>query len=95
LINYAQLSNIISKKHGVDYDVLLEFSDDIHKFICNRPMMFPGFIGGHCVIPNLSLIDEESFWQIDKINNIYAKKVKNAKSIAKKYVKGKQSYNSK
>lgn len=47
------------------------------------------------VIPNLSLIDEDAFWQIDKINNIYVKKVKNAKSIAKKYVKGKMSYDSK
>ena len=37
--------------------------------------MFPGFIGGHCVIPNLSLIDEKSLWSIDKLNNSYAKKV--------------------
>ncbi|QUC64449.1 GDP-mannose dehydrogenase [Nitrosopumilus sp. K4] len=95
LINYAQLSNMIAKKHGVDYDEMWEFSDEIHKFLGNRPKMFPGFIGGHCVIPNLSLIDEESFWQIDKINNLYTKKVKNAKSIAKKYVKGKRSYDSK
>ena len=92
LINYAQLSNMIAKKHGVDYDEMWQFSDEIHKFIGNRPKMFPGFIGGHCVIPNLSLINEDSFWQIDKINNMYAKKVKNAKSIVKKYVKGKQSY---
>jgi len=95
LINYAQLSNMIAQKHGVDYDEMWQFSDEIHKFIGNRPKMFPGFIGGHCVIPNLSLIDEDAFWQIDKINNIYAKKVKDAKSIAKKYVKGKQSYDSK
>lgn len=52
--------------------------------------MFPGFIEGHCVIPNLSLINEESLWKIEKINNIYSKKVKNAKAIAKKYTKGKQ-----
>ncbi|MCV0399555.1 MAG: GDP-mannose dehydrogenase [Nitrosarchaeum sp.] len=95
LINYAQLSNMIAKKHGVDYDEMWQFSDEIHKFLGNRPKMFPGFIGGHCVIPNLSLIDEEAFWQIDKINNLYAKKVKDAKSIAKKYVKGTQSYDSK
>jgi UDP-N-acetyl-D-mannosaminuronate dehydrogenase len=95
LINYAQISNMIAKKHGVDYDEMWQFSDEIHKFIGNRPKMFPGFIGGHCVIPNLSLIDEDAFWQIDKINNTYAKKVKNAKSIAKKYVKGKQSFDSK
>jgi hypothetical protein len=92
LINYAQLSNMIAKKYGVDYDEMWQFSDEIHEFLGNRPKMFPGFIGGHCVIPNLSLIDEEVFWQIDKINNVYVKKVKNAKSIAKKYVKGKQSY---
>jgi len=92
LINYAQLSNIVARKHNVDYDEMWQFSDEIHKFLGNRPKMFPGFIGGHCVIPNLSLINEESFWQIDKINNLYSTKIKNAKSIAKKYVKGKQSY---
>ena len=94
LINYAQLSNIIAKKHGVDYDEMWSFADEIQKFLGNRPKMFPGFIGGHCVIPNLSLIDEEPFWQIDKINNLYAKKVKDSKSIVKRYVKGKQSYDS-
>ena len=95
LINYAQLSYLISKKHNVDYDEMWTFSDEIQKFLGNRPKMYPGFIGGHCVIPNLSLIDDESFWQIDKINNLYSKKVKNAKTLAKKYNKGKQSYTSK
>jgi hypothetical protein len=92
LINYAQLSNLVARKHKVDYDEMWSFADEIHKFLKNRPKMFPGFIGGHCVIPNLSLIDETDFYQIDKINNMYARKVKNVKSIAKKYVKGKQSY---
>ena len=92
LINYAQISNIIAKKHKVDYDEMWSFADEIQQFLKNRPKLFPGFIGGHCVIPNLDLIDEDSLWQIDKINNIYTQKVKNAKSIAKKYVKGKQSY---
>ena len=92
LINYAQISNVIAKKHHVDYDEMWSFSDEIHKFLGNRPKLFPGFIGGHCVIPNLELIDEKSLWEIDRINNFYAKKVKNAHTIAKKYVKGKQSY---
>ena len=92
LINYAQVTNMIAKKYKIDYDEMWSFSDEIHKYLGNRPKMFPGFIGGHCVIPNLELIDEDTLWQIDKINNIYTKKVKNAKSIAKKYVKGKQSY---
>ena len=46
--------------------------------------MFPGFIGGHCVIPNLSLIDEESLWQIDKFNNSLTKNAIN-KKLTKKY----------
>ena len=92
LINYAQISNLIAKKHNIDYDEMWSFADEIHKYLGNRPKMFPGFIGGHCVIPNLSLINEDSLWEIDNINNIYSKKVKNAKTIAKKYVKGKQSY---
>ena len=80
LINYAQMSNIIARKHKVDYDEMWEFSDEIQKFLGNRPKMFPGFIGGHCVIPNLSLIDEKSLWQIDKFNNSFAKKSGKTKS---------------
>jgi len=66
------------------------FSDEIHKFLGDRPKMFPGFIGGHCVIPNLELINEGQLWEINKINNLYAKKVKNVKSINKKYEKSKK-----
>lgn len=91
LINFAQLSNMIAIKHGVDYDEMWSFSDETHKYLGNRPKMFPGFIGGHCVIPNLDLIDEKDFYQIDKINNAYAKKVRNAKTIYKKYVRGGRS----
>jgi hypothetical protein len=37
--------------------------------------MFPGFIGGHCVIPNLDLIDDSNFNQISKINNFFEKQI--------------------
>ena len=92
LINYAQISNMIAKKHDVDYDEMWSFSDEIHKYLGNRPKMYPGIIGGHCVIPNLSLIKEKDLDQIKKINNIYVKKNPNAKNIAKKYIKGLRSY---
>ena len=87
LINYAQISNMIAMHHKVDYDEMWSFSDEIHKFLGNRPKMFPGFIGGHCVVPNLSLINNETLNMINEINNIYTSKVKDAKSIAKKYKK--------
>jgi len=91
LINYSQLSNIIAIKHRVNYDEMWSFSDEIHENLGNRPKLYPGFIGGHCVIPNLELIKEESLYEIDKINNMYAKKVKNSKTIKKKYDKSKKS----
>lgn len=87
LINYAQLSNMIAIQNNVDYDEMWSFSDEIHKFLGNRPKMFPGFIGGHCVIPNLDLIHNQTLDLIKEINDSYVKKVKNAKDIAKKYKK--------
>ena len=77
LVNYAQLSNMIAIKHGVDYAEMWGFSDEIHRFLGNRPKMFPGFIGGHCVIPNIDLIDNKSLNAIKKLNNFYGKKLKN------------------
>ena len=74
LISYAQLSNTIAAKYGVNYDEMWSFSDEIHKFLGNRPKMYPGFIGGHCVIPNLSLIHNQTLDLIDSMNNAYAKK---------------------
>jgi len=49
LINYAQLSNMIAIKHNVSYDEMWTYADEIHKHLGNRPKMFPGFIGGHCL----------------------------------------------
>ena len=87
LINYAQISNVIAKSYGVDYDEMWEFSNEIHKFLGNRPKLYPGFIGGHCVIPNLDLIHDQTLDLIKKMNLNYSKKVKNSKSIHKKYSK--------
>ena len=87
LINYAQLTNTTAKKHNVDFDEMWTFSDEIHAVLGNRPKMFPGFIGGHCVIPNLDLIQNQTLNLIKSINDQYSKEVKNSKSIHKKYVK--------
>jgi len=80
LINYAQISQIIALKHKVDYDEMWSFSNEIHKFLGNRPKMFPGYIGGHCVIPNLELMNDSSLNQINKINECF----KNQKEMSGK-----------
>ena len=87
LINYAQLTNTIALEHNVDYDEMWQFSDEIHKILGNRPKMYPGFIGGHCVIPNLDLIQNQTLDLIKSINEKYSKQVKNSKTIHKKYLK--------
>ena len=76
LINYAQFSNMIAQRYNVNYDEMWSFSDEIHKFLGNRPKMYPGFIGGHCVIPNIDLMHNQTLDLVKKMNNNYAKKVK-------------------
>jgi hypothetical protein len=85
LITYAQLSNMIAIKHKVNYDELWTFADEIHKFLGNRPKMFPGFIGGHCVVENLDLIKDDMLNLIKEINLDYAKVLKERQSQGKKY----------
>jgi len=85
LINYAQLSNMIAKKHGINYEEMWSFADEIHKFLGNRPKMFPGFIGGHCIIPNLDLISDKTLDLIKEINLDYSKILSKRTKKGKKY----------
>lgn len=73
LINYAQITKMICEKEGIDFDEIWEFSDEIHEILGNRPKMFPGIIEGHCVIPNLNLIDYKEIDKIKKVNELYKK----------------------
>ena len=82
LVNYAQLSNLIAIEHGVNYDEMWSFSDEIHEFLGNRPKMYPGYIGGHCVIPNLDLIHSDTLNLIKKMNSSYSKKINKRKNIS-------------
>lgn len=85
LINYAQLSNMIAIENQVNYDEMWSFADEIHKFLGNRPKMFPGFIGGHCVIPNLDLISNKTLDLIKEINLDYSKNLSKKTKKGKKY----------
>ena len=73
LINYAQITKMICEKENVDFDEMWKFADEIHENLGNRPKMFPGIIRGHCVIPNLDLIEYENLDMIKKINEMYEK----------------------
>ena len=73
LINYAQITKMICEKEEIDFDEMWKFADEIHENLGNRPKMYPGIIGGHCVIPNLNLIDYAEIDEIRKINELYKK----------------------
>ena len=73
LINYAQITKMICEKENVDFDEMWKFADEIHKNLGNRPKMFPGIIGGHCVIPNLNLVEYENLDMIKTVNEMYEK----------------------
>ncbi len=73
LINYAQITKMICEKEGVDFDEMWKFADEIHENLGNRPKMYPGIIGGHCVIPNLNFLEDENLDVIKKINELYEK----------------------
>jgi UDP-N-acetyl-D-mannosaminuronate dehydrogenase len=46
----------ISRAFEVEFDEVVDFIEDTHKERFDRPVMFPGVIGGHCLIPNTELL---------------------------------------
>ena len=46
----------ISQAFEADFDEVVDFLEDTHRVRLDRPIMFPGFIGGHCLIPNTELL---------------------------------------
>jgi len=46
----------ISKSFEADFDDEVDFLEDTHRVRLDRPIMFPGVIGGHCLIPNVKLL---------------------------------------
>ncbi|RLI12949.1 GDP-mannose dehydrogenase [Candidatus Bathyarchaeota archaeon] len=48
----------ISRYFSADFDQIVDFLEDTHKMRFDRPPMFPGVIGGHCLIPNVKMLLE-------------------------------------
>ncbi len=46
----------ISKAFDAEFDEVVDFLEDTHRQRFDRPIMFPGVIGGHCLIPNTELL---------------------------------------
>jgi len=46
----------ISRNFEAEFDDIVDFLKDTHRVRLDRPVMFPGVIGGHCLIPNTQLL---------------------------------------
>jgi UDP-N-acetyl-D-mannosaminuronate dehydrogenase len=58
MISCFQEMHRISTHFNADFDVTVDFLEDTHRVRFDRPVMFPGEIGGHCLIPNTKLLLE-------------------------------------
>jgi UDP-N-acetyl-D-mannosaminuronate dehydrogenase len=72
MIAYFQEMHRISRRFGADFVEVVDFLEDTHRVRFDRPVMFPGPIEGHCLIPNtqllLSVYDSEFLRSILKSN---------------------------
>ena len=73
----------ISKAFNADFDETVDFLEDTHRERFDRPVMFPGVIGGHCLIPNTELLlksyDSEFLRLILKSNEKRKEEIKDKK----------------
>ena len=72
----------ISRAFDAEFDEAVDFLEDTHKERLDRPVMFPGVIGGHCLIPNTELLlksyDSEFLQLILKSNEKRKEEIKDA-----------------
>ncbi|MEM3377442.1 MAG: GDP-mannose dehydrogenase [Candidatus Bathyarchaeia archaeon] len=46
----------ISRHFKANFDEVVDMIEDIHRVHFNKPIHYPGVIGGHCLIPNTELL---------------------------------------
>ena len=46
----------IAREVGANLKAIAEFVAEVHEVLGDRPVYYPGFIGGHCLIPNTKLL---------------------------------------
>ncbi|MEM2971962.1 MAG: GDP-mannose dehydrogenase [Candidatus Bathyarchaeia archaeon] len=56
MIAFFQEAHRISKFFGANFDEIVSVIEQIHSVRLDRPIWYPGVIGGHCLIPNTELL---------------------------------------
>jgi len=50
----------IARRYGVSLRTVAEFVAEVHSVLHDRPVYYPDYIGGHCLIPNTRILNEAS-----------------------------------
>lgn len=90
-IAYHQEMERICKKFNADFEQIVTRFNETYNDGCKisnpnvvRPVLYPGFIGGHCVMPNIGILkkDVKSYFlkAIEKSNELKRKEGKNENS---------------
>jgi len=56
----------LSLKYNAELAGIAEFIAEVHEILHDRPVFYPDYIGGHCLIPNARLldsIDPDTIWR--------------------------------
>ena len=85
LIAWYQEMHRISKLFDADFDEVVDFLEDTHRIRLDRPLLFPGIIGGHCLIPNAELL-------LKAYNSQFIKLILESNEKRKKEIKDKKVF---
>ncbi len=56
MIAWWQEVHRMSRKFGAELKAVAEFVGEVHEVLGDRPVYYPGVIGGHCLIPNTEIL---------------------------------------
>ncbi len=56
MIAWWQEVHRMARAFGADLSVIAEFVGEVHEVLRDRPVLYPGVIGGHCLIPNTMIL---------------------------------------
>lgn len=61
MIAWWQETHRIAREVGADVVTVAEFVGEVHEVLKDRPVFYPGVIGGHCLIPNTRILKSVYF----------------------------------
>jgi len=77
MIVFWQEAHRVARKYNADIAGIAEFIAEVHQVLRDRPVYYPAYIGGHCLIPNTKIINQaypSPLWQFILESNEKRKK---------------------